>query len=80
MEKQKYGIKKRDIMEKDSSRLIVILLIIVILVTILGTWTIISAINAATVYNEAAAITGKVSVTIAPRPIEESTIREDDNK
>lgn len=75
-------IKKREMMERQdgSKRLVVILLIITILVSILGTWTILSALNTATVYKDSDVITGKVSVTIASRPMKESTLEEDDNK
>lgn len=59
-----------------SNRLIVVLAVITILVSILGTWTIINAINTATVYDKPAPITGKVSITIVNEPQKESILEE----
>ena len=60
-------------MEKKSDdisrKVVVIMLIVAILTSLLGTWTVISALNSVTVANNQDTIlTGRVSITVASNP------------
>lgn len=55
--------------EDISRKVVVIMLIVAIITSLLGTWTVISAINSITFVNEGKELlTGRVSVTVAPNP------------
>lgn len=55
--------------EDISRRVVVIMLVVAILTSLLGTWTVISAINSiTTIDNGPVETTGRVSLTIAPNP------------
>ena len=56
-------------MGDDISRNVVIMLVIAVLISLLGTWTVISTINSITVVEDRTiATTGFVAVTVAPNP------------
>lgn len=52
--------------EDISRRVVVIMLIVAILTSLLGTWTVISALNSITVVKNNDQVTGLVGVAIAP--------------
>lgn len=54
--------------EDISRKVVVIMLIVAIITSLLGTWTVISAINSITVVKHDDQVTGLVGVSIAPDP------------
>jgi hypothetical protein len=57
-------------MGEDISRnIVVVMLVVAVLISLLGTWTIVSTINSITVTDSGQdLVTGRVSVQIAPNP------------
>lgn len=57
-------------MGDDISRnVVVVMLVVAVLISLLGTWTVISTINSITVVDDGpAAATGRVAVTVASNP------------
>ncbi len=55
--------------EDISRRVVVIMLIVAILTSLLGTWTVISALSSITTIDDGEEqLTGRVSITVAPNP------------
>jgi len=55
--------------EDISSKVVIVMLVFAVLISLLGTWTVISTINSITVVDSGNdLVTGRVAITIAPNP------------